>query len=144
MSSKKVNNPGFAWLHPTESLSLLLDCPLAEGVASVRQKSDPINEDFLCLGREKLLADVSLLRGNVCALKTIANSVVRKINTSASLDFANDIRDVRLGLGAKLGACLLDELFNVSADRTSSRKHAPCTIGRLIVSPSCHSTSRAK
>jgi hypothetical protein len=31
----------------------------------------------------------------------------------------------------KLGACLLNELFNVRADRNSSRRHAPCAMGGL-------------
>ena len=35
VTSKEINNPVFVWLLPTESLSLLPDCLLAEGVASV-------------------------------------------------------------------------------------------------------------
>jgi hypothetical protein len=67
---KEINNPGSAWLLPTESSSLLLDCPLAEGVASVQQESNPINKHCLCFRGEKLLADMSLLRREMFSLKT--------------------------------------------------------------------------
>ena len=63
------------------------------------------------------------------SLETVANSVVRKSNTSVSLDVANDICKVGFGLGVKLGACLLNELFNVGADGNSSRRHALCAMG---------------
>jgi hypothetical protein len=128
---KKVNDPGFAWLLLTENLGLLPDCPLAEGVASLGQEFDPINKHSLCLWGEKLLVDMSLSRGDVFAMKTVANSVVRKSNTGASLDFVNGVQDIGFDLGTKLGACLLNEHFNVRADRNSSRRHAPCAMEGL-------------
>ena len=76
------------------------------------------NEDFkfLSLRREKLLA-VCLFREGAC-LPWKRLRTVKKSNTSTtSFNFANDNGDVasglQVGLGAKPGACLLDEIFNV-------------------------------
>ncbi len=126
VTSEKINNPSFAWLLLTESLSFLSDCPLAEGVASLGKEFDPINEHSLFLWGKELLVDMSLSRRDMFAMKTVANSVVRKSNASPILDFFNGVQDIGFDLGTKLGACLLNENFDVGADRNSSRRHAPC------------------
>jgi hypothetical protein len=48
-----------------------------------------------------------------------------------SIYSCQNIQDVGFDLGAKLGACLLNELFSVGADRNSSRRHAPCAMKGL-------------
>ena len=81
--------------------------------------------------------------------ETVANSVVRKSNTSTSFNFTNDIRDFRFGLSAKLDACLLEGIFNVTADRNFFRRHAPykpgqaCAMEDVYNRAKCNATRRA-